>query len=90
MIQTYNPSSMWFISQDSTFLIDTEEIIGRRGEKKLFWLVKDSFTTVSNKGQVKSTKDLFSINKIHKTIHRILDTPLTSIFSRFGEIFSSI
>jgi hypothetical protein len=90
MIQTYEPSSLWFFSQDSTFLIDTEEIIGRRGEKKLFWLVKDSFTTVSNNGRVISTKDLFSINKVQKTIHRILDTPLASIFSRFSEIFASI
>ena len=90
MIQTYNPSSLWFISQESTFLIDTEEIIGRRGEKKLFWLVKDSFTTVSNKGLVKTTKDLFSVNKVQKTVHRILDTPLASIFSQFSEIFSSI
>ncbi len=90
MIQTYNPSSLWFISKDSTFLIDTEEIIGRREEKKLFWLVKDSFTTVNNKGHVKSTKDLFSITKVQKTVHRILDTPLTSIFSRFSEIFASI
>lgn len=90
MIQTYNPSSLWFISQESTFLIDTEEIIGRRGEKKLFWLVKDSFTTVSNKGLVKTTKDLFSVNKVQKTVHRILDTPLASIFSQFSEIFASI
>ena len=90
MIQTYNPSSLWFITQDSTFLIDTEEIIGRRGEKKLFWLVKDSFTTVSNKGLVKTTKDLFSVSKVQKTVHRILDTPLASIFSRFSEIFASI
>lgn len=90
MIQTYNPSSLWFITQDSTFLIDTEEIIGRRGEKKLFWLVKDSFTTVNNKGLVKTTMDLFSVSKIQKTVHRILDTPLASIFSRFSEIFASI
>ena len=90
MIQTYEPSSLWFFSQDATFLIDTEEIIGRRGEKKLFWLVKDSFTTVSNSGRVISTKDLFSINKVQKTIHRILDTPLASIFSGFSEIFASI
>jgi len=90
MIQTYNPSSLWFITQDSTFLIDTEEIIGRRGEKKLFWLVKDSFTTVNNKGLVKTTKDLFSVSKVQKTVHRILDTPLASIFSRFSEIFASI
>ncbi|MCG3256853.1 MAG: hypothetical protein KAU62_12235 [Candidatus Heimdallarchaeota archaeon] len=90
MIQTYNPSSLWFISQESTFLIDTEEKIGRRGEKKLFWLVKDSFTTVSNRGLVKTTKDLFSVSKVQKTVHRILDTPLASIFSRFSEIFASI
>ncbi|MHA1220044.1 MAG: hypothetical protein ACTSO5_15395, partial [Candidatus Heimdallarchaeaceae archaeon] len=62
----------------------------RRGEKKLFWLVKDSFTTVSNKGLVKTTKDLFSVSKVQKTVHRILDTPLASIFSRFSEIFASI
>ncbi len=90
MVQTYNPTSLWFFAQESTFLIDTEEIIGRRGEKKLFWLVKDSFTTVSNRGRVTSTKDLFSINKAQKTVHRILDTPLASIFSRFSEIFAAI
>lgn len=90
MIQTYNPNSLWFIGKDSTFLIETEEIIGRKGEIRLIWLEKDSFTIVNKRGKVKTTIDAFSVKKMRKTIHRILDVPLNAIFASFKELFTSI
>lgn len=90
MIQTYNPSSLWFINDKSTFLVGEEEIIGRRGESRLFWVAKDSFTTVNRNGKIFSTGDLFSIKKARKTFHKILDVPLALIFSNLSDIFTSI
>ena len=89
MIQTYNSTSLWFINNNSTFLIGTEEIIARKGENRLIWVTRDSFTTVSKKGDIYSTTDLFSIGKARKTFHKILDTPLALVFSSLGEVFAS-
>lgn len=89
MIQTYDPASLWFINKDSTFMVGSEEIIARRGEKRLIWVAKDSFTTVNRTGQIHSTTDLFSIRKARKTFHNILDVPLALIFSSLGEVFTS-
>lgn len=90
MIQTYDPASLWFINKDSTFLVASDEIIARRGEKRLIWVAKDSFTTVNQNGKIFSTTDLFSIGKARKTFHKILDVPLALIFSSLGEVFGSI
>ncbi len=90
MIQTYNPASLWFINNESTFLVGTEEIIARRGENRLIWVAKDSFTTVNRTGKIHSTTDLFSIKKARKTFHKILDVPLALVFSSLGDVFTSI
>ncbi len=90
MIQTYDPSSLWFINDKSTFLVGQEEIIARRGENRLIWIAKDSFTTVNKNGKIFSTADLISIKKARNTFHRILDVPLALVFSSLGEVFTSI
>jgi len=90
MLQTYNPSSLWFINKNSTFLVGEEEFIVRRGENRLIWVAKDSFTTVSKNGKMFSTTDLFSIKKARKTFHNILDVPLAMIFANLKDIFSTI
>ncbi|TFG10517.1 hypothetical protein EU534_00885 [Candidatus Heimdallarchaeota archaeon] len=89
MLQTYNPTSLWFINGNSTFLVGEEEFIARRGENRLIWVAKDSFTTVNKNGKIFSTTDLFSIKKARKTFHSILDVPLALIFTNLREVFST-
>ena len=90
MIQTYNSTSLWFINEDSTFMVGEEEIIARKGENRLIWVAKDSFTTVNKNGKIFSTSDLFSIRKARRTFHSILDVPLALIFSSLSDVFTSI
>ncbi|MFW9852154.1 MAG: hypothetical protein ACFFDS_04390 [Candidatus Thorarchaeota archaeon] len=89
LIQTSKPSKTWLITSDSTFLIGSREVIGRRGEMKLIWVGKKEIIFVNEKGRVKSTKDFLSLKKARDLFQRVMDIPYGSIFSSFRDLLTS-
>ena len=89
LIQTSKPSKTWLITSDSTFLIDSREVLGRRGEMKLIWVGKKEIIFVNEKGRVKSSKDFLSLKKARDLFQRVMDIPYGSIFSSFRDLLTS-
>ena len=89
LIQTLNPTRTWLVTKDSTFLISSREVLGRRGEMKLIWVGKREIIFVNENGKVKSTKDILSLRKARDLFHRVMDMPYGSIFSSFRDLLMS-
>lgn len=89
LIQTLKPNRTWLITNDSTFMISSREVLGRRGEMRLIWVGRKEIIFVNEKGRIKSTKDFLSLRKARDLFHRVMDIPYGSIFSNFRDLLMS-
>ncbi len=88
LIHTLKKDRMWFIGPNSTYLISPSEIIGRRGEGQLFWLLKGEIILVDKNGKIKRLSDVFSITKARKHFDRFVGEPLRQALIGFRDIFT--
>lgn len=81
--------SICFINGDTTISITHKEIIGRTGERKLFWFSPKNIVFTNDKGDIFSTSNMFSNKNIIKMILKSLETnPVRDYFSNFDKLLS--
>ena len=81
--------SIWFINGDTTISLSHKEIMGRTGERRLFWFSPKNIVFTNECGDIFSSSNMFSNKNIVKMILKSLETnPVREYFDNFDKLLS--
>lgn len=90
LLITEKPRTFWLISPNSTFLIRKKEIIGRKGQNKLFWISDKGLVSVSKDGKYRSLSDILDFSRAKNSFQNIFGKPLSILFMNLQDAFSKM